>query len=110
MTLSLMFLQLSVGYGNHLLSRRENRMKENLIRCDACGKTEAISGSPDALHSWLLVNTAVAPNDMKKIVEALQEGKDAAHLLDTGDFCSLICLANWASSQANLRGLDATGV
>lgn len=28
-------------------------------------------------------------------------------ITDSGDFCSLECLANWSSARANLRALDA---
>lgn len=78
--------------------------KVNEVRCDACGRTKGMDESTE--HTWLTVATAVSALEYQGVVQKLQEGASLENLIDNGDFCSLMCLANWASARATLRELD----
>jgi hypothetical protein len=78
--------------------------KENVIRCDGCGKakqTHESTGSP-----WLSVQAQTSPEEYQGVVMKLQGGASLESLIDTGDFCSLLCLADWASARHALRALS----
>lgn len=81
-------------------------MKVNEVECDGCGTRKAIDQSTE--HTWLTVATAVSANEYAEVMEKLHQGEELGNLVDNGDFCSLICLANWASARASLRELDAS--
>lgn len=76
-------------------------MLKRLLVCDACDK------EVDVLEAdgWLETRTYIATQTfMSRVYEARDEGGDDG--TNHGDFCSLFCLANWASAQASLRELD----
>lgn len=84
------------------------------ITCDGCGKSqpaEAFTGK------WLQVQSMVSNSG--QLMELMEElgvrpepgenvsTEDMRKLTDSGDFCSLSCLGNWATSTNALRDLDA---
>jgi hypothetical protein len=79
-------------------------MKVNEVECDGCGTRKRIDESSE--HTWLTVATAVSANEYAEVMEKLHQGETLESLVDNGDFCSLVCLANWASLRANMRELD----
>jgi hypothetical protein len=77
-------------------------MLKRLIVCDACGTETELTGA----DGWIEARTYIASQDfMSRVYEARNEG-NTDDGTNHGDFCSLLCLANWASAQANLRDLD----
>ena len=76
----------------------------HMLICDACGKTKKVTDTDE--HAWLFLQTRVSVDEYQAVVGAAQAGQDITHMLDGGDFCSLMCLANWASARASLRELD----
>ncbi len=82
--------------------------QRKLVECDACGKTKA-EGEVSA-RPWVQVRTAVGSNEeYQAIIEALQAGNPENAVTDSGDFCSLSCLANWASARYEMRMMDDGG-
>ena len=79
--------------------------KKNLIVCDSCGKEKGMDESTGTM--WLVVASAASTEEYQNALLALQDGADFKSIVDAGDFCGLVCLANWASARANLRDLDA---
>ena len=78
--------------------------KLNQVRCDACQRTKELDESTE--HTWLQVSTAVSAEEYAKVVDRIHRGMKAEDVIDNGDFCSLMCLANWASARAELRAMD----
>lgn len=77
----------------------------SLIRCDACGAEREVgkSGSP-----WYEVKPALtAQEDVRRLEAKVLAGEAFKDIADFGDFCSLRCLANWASAHHELRALEA---
>lgn len=87
--------------------------KKHVIACDGCGK-EVQEGHAGVDGLWYSVNTTVVSPEAYALLSdkvtraAMEEGSvpDLHKFADYGDFCSLTCLSNWASTQANLRSLD----
>ncbi len=82
---------------------------KQVVVCDSCGQESALTS---ITSPWYHVNTVVATQEMaqslmERLTEDQKERGDFKDAFDFGDFCSLVCLANWASVRANLRGLDA---
>lgn len=78
----------------------------NFIECDACGtRRQTDKAEPDSTP-WLKVQTQMSPDEYQGIIEKLRAGASVDSLTDGGDFCSLICLANWASAQHSLKQLS----
>ena len=76
----------------------------HMVTCDACGKSKKIEDTDE--HAWLFVQTRVSKEEYLAVMGAAQAGDSIEHMLDGGDFCCLMCLANWASARANLREID----
>lgn len=71
--------------------------EERWTVCDACS---ARVRTHDA-NSWLNVRCIVGNIEL---YESLMESdKDS---IDSGDFCTLVCLANWSSARANMKSLE----
>lgn len=83
---------------------KEVTVKVHEVQCDACGKRKAMDATTEA--KWLTVATAVSPDEYAQVMEKLNDGASLETVIDNGDFCSLMCLANWASARAELRSLD----
>lgn len=79
-------------------------IRKSLV-CDACGKVDEEGMSQ--LRPWLKVQTMVATAEQyAKLTGKLASGEEVKNVADYGDFCGLICLANWASARASLREMD----
>lgn len=73
--------------------------------CDACGKQADAKNLPNV---WLLVQSIVSTREQFNRLPGVADGaRKLEDVVDFGEFCSLQCVANWASVQANLRSLDA---
>jgi len=79
-------------------------VKVHEVQCDGCGKRKAMDATTET--KWLTVATAVSPDEYAAVMAKLEEGQELQNVIDNGDFCGLVCLANWASARASLRMLD----
>ena len=79
--------------------------KKNMVVCDACGK-EQNAEAPEGPR-WYQVATAVSPEEYQKVLAMLQQGAKVKDLVEQGDFCSLMCVANWASALHEMKALNA---
>ena len=79
-------------------------MKVHELECDGCGARKNVNSSEG--RPWVTVTNSVSHAEYLALAESFNAGVDVESALDQGDFCSLHCLANWASARANLRGLD----
>lgn len=80
-------------------------IRKSLV-CDACGK-EVDEEGMSKLRPWLKIQTMVATAEQyAKLTGKLADGEQVKDVADYGDFCGLICVANWASARASLRELD----
>lgn len=85
-------------------------MNQHVLTCDGCGR-QRIIGKELILgeQPWVQVKTLiVSQGEQLKLQETLSYGGEKAvdDLLDTGDFCSLVCLANWSSARATMKSLS----
>lgn len=76
-------------------------MDYRVLECDHCHKTAKMEVS----SGWVNVRVIVgSPQELQRLQ---QLGENA---LDSGDFCSLVCLANWSNiQQANRELAEALG-
>lgn len=74
---------------------------KNIITCDKCGNQELTTAAGIWLH--------VDPRASTKTLVGLTYDQKVAMLntLDEGDFCSLLCLGEWALARHNLKSFDA---
>jgi len=80
-------------------------IRKSLV-CDACGK-EVNEVEMSKVRPWLKLQTMVATAEQyAKLTGKLADGEQVKDVADYGDFCGLICIANWASARASLRELD----
>ena len=75
-------------------------MKIEKLECDNCHTVE----DADAITGWVKAMTIVGdPEGYARLTEAILRGEEP---LNTGDFCSLRCLGEWAFAQELLRDLS----
>lgn len=87
--------------------------KSATITCDACGKEEPLDGFRG---KWLQVQSMVSTSgELMELMDRMGVSRsgdgpvseeDMKKVVDAGDFCSMRCLGNWASSTEALRSLD----
>lgn len=78
--------------------------QEKVIRCDACSRSKVAGENTE--YVWIAVQTIVgSAEEYASITEAVLGGTPLENVVDTGDFCSLRCLANWASARHEMRQL-----
>lgn len=82
--------------------------EKHLIVCDGCGREE---DGHEFEGFWFQVTTVLSSPHQESVQEKLARvmtgQSKMSDVADFGHFCSLACLANWASSRAALRALDA---
>lgn len=78
-------------------------MKVEKLECDNC-RTQVDASK---VAGWLRVFTVVGSEDaMQEYVQRIEAGEKPA---DSGDFCTLRCLGEWAFAQELLRSMDEGG-
>ena len=78
--------------------------KEQVVRCDACSATKLVG--EDSEHHWLYLQTLISSaEEYARVAESVQAGVPLENVIDGGDFCSLKCVANWASARFEMRQL-----
>lgn len=76
--------------------------QERVLRCDACGRTKLVGENTE--NPWTTLQTIIgSPEEYAAVAEQVQEGVPLENVIDAGDFCSLACVANWASARHEMR-------
>lgn len=82
-------------------------MKKQVLVCDACGKAEDIGAETSG---WVSLQSMVNQEKYEALARKLAMGETTLQEtlagMDSGEFCSLPCVANWASATSNMRALD----
>ena len=82
-------------------------MKKNIMVCDGCEKQQDIGNDT---KGWYQLNQLVPQSEYKRLAEEMMRGgvtlEEVTAQFDSGEFCSLVCVANWASATAGLRELN----
>ena len=80
--------------------------EKHLVVCDACGKEGDVHHMNESF--WYKVQTIVGKHEqLRDSLERVASGElKLTDVVDYGDFCSLECVANWASSRAEMRHLS----
>jgi hypothetical protein len=82
-------------------------MKKNIMVCDGCEKQQDITSDTTG---WYSLNQLVPQSEYKRLAEDLMHGGKTLEQIqaefDQGEFCSLVCVANWASATAGMRELS----
>ena len=78
--------------------------KQNVIVCDACGITKQAEDSTGSM--WLNLSSMSSTDEYENVMKRMANGEQIQNLVDSGDFCSLSCVANWASARFELKSMD----
>lgn len=72
-----------------------------LIRCDACRREDPL---PEA-KGWIAVRALFTSEEAAVEIQERYETQ-GAYAVDSGEFCSPRCVANWASARAAMQEMD----
>jgi hypothetical protein len=72
-------------------------MKNHSVTCDACGRTKSVDEDTD--EPWLVLQTMATETEQADIIMQLRDGAKIRDLVPGGDFCSLMCVANWSNAR-----------
>jgi hypothetical protein len=79
---------------------RRYTVKVERLECDNCH----VQVGPEEVRNWLRVFTVVGTEEaMMEMANRVEAGERP---FDTGDFCTLRCLGEWAFAQELLRDLE----
>lgn len=79
-----------------------------MLTCDGCGTTRNLSTEGLGGAVWIQVQSMVATQEeMLAVQDRIMRGQEPKDFLDMGEFCSLRCLANWASAREQLKAVSA---
>jgi hypothetical protein len=78
-------------------------MYRRSVVCDACSTEEDVE---KLSHPWFTAQTVIGTHEQYERMLEEVHGEEGKLQADAGQFCSLGCLANWASTTQNLHALD----